>query len=140
MAFTAANGRTQTSLAEINVTPLVDVMLVLLIIFMVTAPVIQSGIEVNVPTTQTVKEIREERVSITITKKGNLYVGSEPVNVNNLGSQVKKLLRNTASKEVYVSADEQVSYGTVAKVIDTLRVNGIETIDLVTKPYQGKQK
>ena len=66
MAFTAPNGRTQTSLADINITPLVDVVLVLLIIFMVTAPVLQSGIEVNVPRTRTVKEITEERLVISI--------------------------------------------------------------------------
>ena len=66
MAFTASNGRTQTALADINITPLVDVVLVLLIIFMVTAPVLQSGIDVSVPKTRTVKEITEERTVITI--------------------------------------------------------------------------
>ena len=66
LAFTSANGRTQTSLSEINITPLVDVVLVLLIIFMVTAPVLQSGIEVAVPKTRTVKEITEERLVISI--------------------------------------------------------------------------
>ncbi len=69
MAFTAANGRTQTSLSDINITPLVDVVLVLLIIFMVTAPILQSGIEVNVPKTRTVKEITEERLVISIDKE-----------------------------------------------------------------------
>ena len=68
MAFTSSNGRTQTALADINITPLVDVVLVLLIIFMVTAPVLQSGIEVNVPHTRTVKEITEERLVISIDK------------------------------------------------------------------------
>ncbi len=68
MAFTTSNGRTQSALADINITPLVDVVLVLLIIFMVTAPILQSGIEVNVPKTRTVKEITEERLVITIDK------------------------------------------------------------------------
>ena len=69
MAFTASNGRTQIALADINITPLVDVVLVLLIIFMVTAPVLQSGIEVAVPKTRSVKEITEERMVISINKK-----------------------------------------------------------------------
>ena len=75
MAFTNAQGRTQTSLADINVTPLVDVVLVLLIIFMVTAPVLQSGIEVEVPHTKTVKEITEERLVITIDPSAEGFSG-----------------------------------------------------------------
>ena len=77
MAFTASNGRTQTSLSDINITPLVDVVLVLLIIFMVTAPVLQSGIEVNVPKTRTVKEITEERLVISINKQQRVFLGND---------------------------------------------------------------
>ena len=77
MAFTASNGRTQTSLSDINITPLVDVVLVLLIIFMVTAPVLQSGIEVNVPKTRTVKEITEERLVISIDKQQRVFLGND---------------------------------------------------------------
>ncbi len=86
MAFTSANGRTQTALADINVTPLVDVVLVLLIIFMVTAPVLQSGIEVNVPHTRTVKEITEERLVISIDKSQKVYLGNDPININQIAS------------------------------------------------------
>ena len=78
MAFTASNGRTQSSISDINVTPLVDVVLVLLIIFMVTAPVLQSGIEVNVPKTRTVKEITEERMVISINKQQRVFLGNDP--------------------------------------------------------------
>ena len=74
MAFTASNGRTQVALADINITPLVDVVLVLLIIFMVTAPVLQSGIEVAVPKTRTVKEITEERMVISIDKQQRVFL------------------------------------------------------------------
>ena len=77
MAFTSSNGRTQTALADINVTPLVDVVLVLLIIFMVTAPILQSGIEVNVPHTRTVKEITEERLVISIDKSQRVFLGND---------------------------------------------------------------
>ncbi len=74
MAFTTSNGRTQTALADINITPLVDVVLVLLIIFMVTAPVLQSGIDVSVPKTRTVKQITEERMVITINKDQRVFL------------------------------------------------------------------
>src|SRR5437016_8281839 len=84
MAFTTSNGRTETSLSDINITPLVDVVLVLLIIFMVTAPVLQSGIEVAVPKTRTVKEITEERMVITIDKSQRVFLGNDPVNINEI--------------------------------------------------------
>ena len=90
MAFTNARGRTETSLSEINVTPFVDVVLVLLIIFMVTAPVLQSGIEVSVPKTRTVKEISEERLVITINSKQEVFLGNDPVNINSLGDQLRQ--------------------------------------------------
>ena len=80
MAFTSSNGRTQASISDINITPLVDVVFVLLIIFMVTAPVLQSGIEVNVPKTRTVKEITEERMVISINKQQRVFLGNDPVN------------------------------------------------------------
>ena len=89
MAFTASNGRTQTSLSDINITPLVDVVLVLLIIFMVTAPVLQSGIEVNVPKTRTVKEITEERLVISINKQQRVFLGNDPININEIARQAQ---------------------------------------------------
>ena len=84
MAFTTSNGRTQSSLAEINITPLVDVVLVLLVIFMITAPVLQSGVEVNVPKTRTVKEITEQRTVVTIDRDQNIFLGDKPVNIHDL--------------------------------------------------------
>src|SRR3569832_2451248 len=94
MAFTNSQGRTQSSLADINVTPLVDVVLVLLIIFMVTAPVLQSGIEVAVPKTKTVKEITEERLVITIDKDQKVILGSDPVNINEIGQRIRSKVRD----------------------------------------------
>ena len=84
MAFTVSNGRTQSSISDINVTPLVDVVLVLLIIFMVTAPVLQSGIEVSVPKTRTVKEITEERLVISVDKQQRVFLGNDPININEI--------------------------------------------------------
>ena len=90
MAFTASNGRTQTSLSDINITPLVDVVLVLLIIFMVTAPVLQSGIEVSVPKTRTVKEITEERLVISINKQQRVFLGNDAININEIAARIKQ--------------------------------------------------
>src|ERR1700732_1063496 len=94
MAFPASNGRTQTSLPDINIHPLVDVVLVLLIIFMVTAPVLQSGIELNVPKTRTVKEITEERLVVSINKQQRVFLGNDPVNINEIGSKIKQKIRD----------------------------------------------
>ena len=94
MAFTTGNGRTQTALADINITPLVDVVLVLLIIFMITAPVLQSGIEVNVPHTRTVKEITEERLVISIDKSQRVFFGNDPININQIGATLKQRIRD----------------------------------------------
>ncbi len=84
MAFTTSTGQTRSSLAEINITPLVDVVLVLLVIFMITAPVLQSGIEVAVPKTKTVKEITEQRTGVTIDRDQQVFLGDKPVNIHDL--------------------------------------------------------
>src|SRR4029079_15999574 len=105
MAFTSANGRTQTSLSEINITPLVDVVLVLLIIFMVSAPVLQSGIEVNVPRTRTVKEITEERTVISINKKHQVYLGNDPVNINEIAAKLRQKIRDPQRQFIFIRAD-----------------------------------
>src|SRR5207247_10064179 len=111
MAFTASNGRTQTSLADINITPLVDVVLVLLIIFMVTAPVLQSGIEVAVPKTRTVKEITEERMVISIDKQQRVCLGNDPININELGAALKKQARDPQHESIFLRDDEDAPFG-----------------------------
>ena len=90
MAFTNNKGRTQSSLSEINVTPFVDVVLVLLVMFMVTAPILQSGIEVEVPKTKTVKEISEERLVITIDKDQRVFLGNDPININDIADRLHR--------------------------------------------------
>ncbi|MGH9578471.1 MAG: ExbD/TolR family protein, partial [Terriglobales bacterium] len=102
MAFTNARGRTQSSLSDINVTPFVDVVLVLLIIFMITAPVLQSGVEVAVPKTRTVKEISEERLVISIDRKQRVYLGSEPVNINQIGARLREKIRDPVNQSIYL--------------------------------------
>src|ERR1043165_9760533 len=102
MAFTnPRNGRTQSSLSEINVTPFVDVVLVLLIIFMVTAPVLQSGIEVAVPYTKTVKEITEERLVLTIDRDQHVFLNNEPININQIGARIRQKVRDPQGQSVY---------------------------------------
>jgi biopolymer transport protein TolR len=137
MAFTAANGRTQTSLSDINITPLVDVVLVLLIIFMVTAPVLQSGIEVNVPKTRTVKEITEERMVISIDKKQRVFLGNDAVNINEIGDKLKQKIRDPQRQIIFVRADEDVPFGAFATVMDAVKQSGIRNVSIVTQPLDA---
>ena len=134
MAFTTSNGRTQTSLSDINITPLVDVVLVLLIIFMVTAPVLQSGIEVAVPKTRTVKEITEERMVITIDKSQRVFLGNEPVNINEIAAKLRQKIRDPQHQSIFVRADENVPFGAFATVMDSVKQSGIANVSIVTQP------
>ena len=136
MAFTSGNGKTQSSLADINVTPLVDVVLVLLIIFMVTAPILQSGIEVSVPKTRTVKEITEERTVISIDKSQRVYLGNDPVNINDIGQRLRKKFRDPRGQAIFVRCDENVPFGAFATVMDAVKATGITNVSLVTQPLK----
>ena len=132
--------QTGTSLSEINIVPFVDVMLVLLIIFMITAPILQSGIEVNLPKTQTVKEISEERLVVTIDRGQLIYLGNDAVNIHDLGNKVRAQMRNPQSDAVFLRCDETVPFGTFATVMDTLRQSGIENVSVVTEPLSARPK
>ncbi len=141
MAFTSRTGgvaRTQTALAEINITPLVDVVLVLLLIFMLTAPVLQSGVDVAVPHTRSVNQLTEERTVVTIDKNQNVFLQDKPVNINNLPA----LLRSAGAKDdaakrvIYLRADEQVPFGAFASVMDAVKQSGITNISIVTRPIE----
>ena len=138
MAFTTANGRTQSSLAEINITPLVDVVLVLLVIFMITAPVLQSGIEVAVPKTRTVKEITEQRIVLTIDRDGGLFLGDKPVNIHELPGLLRVGNEDPSRKVIYLRADERVQFGVFASAMDAVKQAGITNISIVTQPLEGK--
>ena len=130
---------TQSSLSEINMVPFIDVVLVLLIIFMITAPILQSGIEVDVPKTKTVIEVNEPRLVITIDKNQLIYLADVPVNINQLGSKVKAQLKKPQSS-VFLRADETIPFGTFAKVIDALRQSGVSNISIVTEPLSERAR
>ena len=138
MAFISKSGQTRTSLAEINVTPLVDVVLVLLIIFMITAPVLQSGIEVAVPKTRTVREITEQRLVVTIDRDQQVFLGDQPVNVHELAKKLRQPGVDDAKKVIYLRADERVPFGAFASVMDAVKQAGITNISIVTQPLETK--
>jgi biopolymer transport protein ExbD/biopolymer transport protein TolR len=138
MAITSRDGKTQTALAEINMIPFIDVMLVLLIIFMITAPVIQSGLDVDVPTTETVKEVSESLLVVTIDRSENLYLQDAPVTINDLVSKIKEKLPTLKDQKVYFRADKKVSWETLVAVLDKLTDEGLNKIVVVTKPFEGK--
>lgn len=136
MAFTTVSGQTRSSLADINITPLVDVVLVLLVIFMITAPVLQSGIEVSVPKTRTVREITEQRIVLTVAKDGTIYLDDKPINIHDLP---QRLHTTDPSKQIiYLRADERVQFGLFANVMDSVKQAGITNISIITQPVETK--
>src|SRR5947199_3157277 len=140
MAFTNVRGQTQTSMSEINVTPFVDVVLVLLIIFMITAPILQSGVDVTVPKTRSVKEITEERLVISIDRQQRVFLGNDPINVNEIGARLKEKLRDPERMQVYLRSDESVPFGAFATVMDAVKQSGVTNVSIVTEPLgSGKR-
>ena len=140
MAFTTQEGKTQTTLAEINMIPFIDIVLVLLIIFMVTAPVIQSGIDVSVPKTTYVRELSEEKIMVTINSKQEVFLQNEVVNINDLGTKIRDKMPDPSRQSIYLLADESVPFGTFATVMDRLRAVGIDNISIVTQPLDKAAK
>jgi biopolymer transport protein ExbD/biopolymer transport protein TolR len=144
MAFTSQQGRTQTSLSEINVTPLVDVMLVLLVIFMVTAPILQTGIEVNLPRTRESKPEQQtpRAVVVSIDKDGNIYLSTQAeaqqINVNDLPGMLAQKLGEAGERRVYVRGDGETPYRIIAYVLDIAKQAGAD-VSLVTEPTVKKK-
>jgi biopolymer transport protein TolR len=132
--------QTATSLSDINMVPFIDVVLVLLIIFMITAPILQSGIEVDLPKTKTVKDISQDRLVVTIDRAQRVYIGNEPVNIHDLGRQIKSRAKSPATDAVFVRCDESVPFGSFATVVDELRQSGIVNISVVTEPITSRPR
>ncbi len=132
--------QTETSLSDINIVPFVDVVLVLLVIFMITAPILQSGIEVELPKTKTVKEIAEGRLVITIDRAQRVYLGNEPVNIHEIGRKVHAQMQDPRSDAVFLRCDETVPFGSFATVVDELRQSGIQNVSVVTEPISSRPR
>ena len=137
MAFTSQQGRTATSLSEINVTPLVDVMLVLLVIFMVTAPILQTGIDVQLPETRNVKTVNpEQNIVLSISREGLIYYGSEPINYGNIAQRIKQDAKGPKDS-IYLRADKDVKWNSIVSIIDVVKGAGFNKIQLVTKEFKS---
>jgi biopolymer transport protein ExbD len=126
-----------SSLAEINIVPLVDVMMVLLVIFMITANVMNFGMEVDVPKVKQVRDSARELPVITITKNGWLYLNEKEININSLGAAVKERFGNVTS--VYVRADKDTIWDVIAQVVSALNESGIK-INMVTQPVDDAER
>jgi biopolymer transport protein ExbD/biopolymer transport protein TolR len=106
----------------------------------VTAPVLQSGIEVSVPKTRTVKEIAEERLVVSINAKQEVFLGNDPVNINELGQKLHEKMRDPQGQAIYVRADEDVPFKVFATVMDAVKASGITNVSIVTEPLQTGKK
>jgi len=136
----APQQRLGTMLSEINVVPLVDVVLVLLIIFMITAPMLQMGVDVDLPKTTT-KAIpsEEERIVVTLTKERKVYIDRYEIPWDQLRPRLKEILDRRVNREVFLRADQLLQYGEVMGVMGQLREAGVEKLGMVTEPLEAKK-
>src|SRR5258706_1792358 len=135
MAMDASSQRDGGAIAQINVTPLVDVMLVLLVIFMVTAPIIQQGVQVNLPQAQTnAIPGTEEPLIVTVAKGGKVYLNDNAVTLIELGGKLRAIKKLQADKQVYLRADQDARYGAVMKAIAEIKQTVIRKLGMVTRP------
>ena len=126
------------TLAEINIIPLVDVTLVLLLIFMLTAPLMYRGIDVNLPKTSGKPTAVEERMVLTVTKDRTVYLNDKPVSLATLEQQLRDAFKNRQDKTLYLRADQALQYGLVVETMDRVRRAGIEKLGMVTEPTRGQ--
>lgn len=129
-----------THLSEINVTPFIDVMLVLLVIFMVTAPMMQSGIGINLPQAETDTKPAEEGLTLTVTKDQYVHIGDSTININLLERRLTEYFANRPKKVLYLQADESLPYGVVVRIMDITKKAGVEILGIITEPVDVKAK
>ena len=129
------SGNQKRYMSDINVTPLVDVMLVLLIIFMVTAPMMMQGVEVNLPetTTQNIKT-REDPLFLSVNKKGEIFLENHVVKLDELETKVQSIFKYRREKEILLRADKDIPYGFVIKVMAAVKGAGVTKLGMVTEP------
>ncbi len=127
-------GRFGPALSEINVTPLVDVILVLLIIFMVTAPMMSRGIDVRLPKTESGSDANEDRLVVSVDRDSTIYLNDRPVNLALLTDKLKSEMQRTGTDFIFLKADQDVSYGRVMSVMDQIKRAGADKVGMVTRP------
>jgi len=129
----------KTPLSQINVTPLVDVMLVLLIIFMVTTPMMQEGIDVNLPHVEaSAVSSAEEPLVVTIDRKKRIYIGKRRFKLSDLGAKLSAIVKNKDREMVLLKADETVPYGYVISIMAEIRKAGIVKVGMITEPPEKR--
>ena len=133
MGMQTNGGKDRRLLSEINITPLVDVTLVLLIIFMVTTPMLQSGTDVQLPTAQTSQMKEEERITLTVTRDSRILVNNEEVPRKDLETHLKSMTGSGKERVLYLRGDARVPYGFVIDVMDAIKSSGIETVGMITE-------
>jgi biopolymer transport protein TolR len=127
------------TMSQINVTPLVDVMLVLLVIFMVTAPMMQQGVQVNLPKAETkALPAPEESVVVSIERSGKIFINAGEIPAGDLRAKLSDMFANRSKKEVFLKADRDVPYGEVVKTMAEIKGAGIERLGMVTEPALRK--
>ncbi len=133
-----ASTRVGSTLAEINIVPLVDVVLVLLLIFMLTAPMMYRGIDVNLPRAVAKPTAVEERMVLTVTKEQGLYLNDRRLTPAGLEGELREAFKNRTDKTLYLKADAALSYGAVIETMDRVRRAGIERLGMVTEPARER--
>jgi len=141
MAMATDTGGGRRAMTDINVTPLVDVMLVLLIIFMVTAPLIQSGVKVDLPRASAQQmEHSEEKLVLTITRDRRIFLGGTEISPADLETKIATNARIQKDKELYLHADRSLPYGQVVEIMATARRAGVESLGMITEPDKELRK
>ena len=143
MAMATGGDRGGDAIADINVTPMVDIMLVLLIIFMVVTPMLQKGVSVDLARTKNPREMREadrdDAVVVAVTRDAKIYLNADQLTKEQLGSKIQDILASKVDKTVYVKSDRRAKYGEVVDIVDIVRAAGVDTLGLLTNRVEGSQ-
>ena len=137
-SFESGSHRIGGTLAEINIIPLVDVTLVLLLIFMLTAPLMYRGVDVNLPKTSGKPTTVEERMVLTLSKDQNAYINDKLIPMASLEQALRDMFKNRQDKTIYLRADQALQYGFVVETMDRVRRSGIEKLGMVTEPTRTR--